>query len=337
MSVSLNLKNGSVGQSTSNYSWLSHTKDNLTAELRVGVDSNNQRYINGIADYISLPKTIIKKQDNNLEGGEIHFESADNAVNAGKAVVIDRYDSNIRIVGQNSSGDWAIPFRADIQNNRNYMTNATFSGDFRIEAAAGAAGFGLQLRDNTSRNNISVLNYITSDGKSYGRFLNTAYDKNCYIDVTISSAGERTINLSNCDYSYTRTPVSSSNSTDIATTNWVRTRMNRAVGKTGPTTITTLYNAGQATGDITLSQPFTNFDAIYIWFAGDNNADTLTKLWYTWELDRVLKDSMHTNILLFNAISAYWYVYNYANGSTTSMFKNRTENCYVNRIDGLIW
>lgn len=291
--------------------------------------------------WAELPKIksfTVKKENNTTEGGQINFESGDTEVNAGKSMWIDRYNGRIRIVGVDSNDNIRVPFQADVQNDRNFITNATVSGDFRIEKAASpASGFGLQIHDNTDRNNISVFNYITSDGTSYGRLLNSAYDKNCYIDVKISSAGERTIQLTQCDYAYAPNPVAGATGTEITTASWVRTRMSRAVGKTGPTTITTLFSAGLATGNIPLSQPFTDFDAIYIWFAGDGNTETLTKLWYTWELDRVLKDGMHTRVLLFGGDSVKWYVYNYANGTTTSNFKLYSENCYINRVEGLIW
>ena len=59
----------------------------------------------------------LTKQDSAKEGGEIVFKSGDTEVNAGKDIYLDRYDGNIRIFGQNSSGTNKVLLQADIQNN----------------------------------------------------------------------------------------------------------------------------------------------------------------------------------------------------------------------------
>lgn len=80
---------------------------------------------------ISMP--YIRKQNSDLEGGEIHFESADNEVNAGKPIYIDRYNGKIRVVGQNSSGTTNTPFQVDVQNNGVNITQAWISSNCYLQ------------------------------------------------------------------------------------------------------------------------------------------------------------------------------------------------------------
>lgn len=76
-------------------------------------------FVTGIAT-----KTFeLTKQDSAKEGGEIVFKSGDTEPNTGKDIFLDRYDGNIRIFGQNSSGTSKVVFRADVQNNVLYGTD----------------------------------------------------------------------------------------------------------------------------------------------------------------------------------------------------------------------
>jgi hypothetical protein len=299
---------------------------------------------------ISMP--YIRKQNSDLEGGEIHFESADNEVNAGKSIWIDRYNGKIRIVGQNSSGTTKNPFQADIQNDCVNITNAYINTNCILQKNNGESRYvakdtGYAQGDTVSANRYSGIRMFDKNNVEMATVYSTYQtDGNVTtrLFVKTPTAGATTNQTMGIGakpdgtfWTFAPTPAAGATGTEITTASWVRTRMSRAVGKTGPTTITTLFSAGLGTGDIPLSQPFTNFDAIYIWFAGDGNTETLTKLWYTWELDRVLKDGMHTRVLLFSGDGAKWYICNYANGSTTSKFKLYSETCYINRVEGLIW
>lgn len=70
-------------------------------------------FVTGIAT-----KTFeLTKQNSQLEGGEITFKSGDTEANAGKDILIDRYNGTIRIVGTNSSDETKTVLQADIQNN----------------------------------------------------------------------------------------------------------------------------------------------------------------------------------------------------------------------------
>ena len=283
--------------------------------------------------WATLPKIsspYIRKQDNNLDGGQIEFESADNEVNTGKRVVIERNNGNIRILGQNSSGDWKTPFYADIQNNRNYMTNLSISGACDINNTAGLGGFGLQIKDNTDRNQISVYNYITSNGKSYGRFLNSAYNKNCYIDITISSAGERNINLSNCNYAYAPTPSSATyNDTKIATTAFITNKLHHNAVN-GGRVFDTLFTGPIGSGNITLSQPYTNYDALMIIGSDDSGNYVRSNILTTKELN-LMRSYNKPWALWFNE-NVYWTC---KAESTTSSFIVAAENSRIEKIYGI--
>ena len=264
---------------------------------------------------------------------------------------IDRYNGKIRIVGVDSNDNIRTPFQADVQNNCVSITTAYINSNCilqkNLEARYVAKDTGYAQGDTVSANRFSgirmfdknnveigtVYTQLMTDGTAATRL----YVKTPTAGATSASTMGIGAKPDGTFWTFAPNPAAGASGTEITTASWVRTRMSRAVGKTGPTTITTLFSAGLATGNIPLSQPFTNFDAIYIWFAGDGNTETLTKLWYTWELDRVLKDGMHTRVLLFGGDSVKWYVYNYANGTTTSNFKLYSENCYINRVEGLIW
>lgn len=65
---------------------------------------------------VNLPSsTYLKPQDNNIEGGEIHFIGAPNEPNSNKSISIDRYNGTLRFFGF-SSGDTPVNFEIDMQN-----------------------------------------------------------------------------------------------------------------------------------------------------------------------------------------------------------------------------
>ena len=60
----------------------------------------------------------LSKENSDKEGGQIVFLGADNEVNAGKTMYIDRYDGRFRFIGQDSSSNVKVSFEVDIQNNK---------------------------------------------------------------------------------------------------------------------------------------------------------------------------------------------------------------------------
>lgn len=80
---------------------------------------------------------------------------------------------------------------------------------------------------------------------------------------------------------------------------------------------------GLRAGDIQLSQPFTNFAKILFCFSNDY-ADSAVML----QLDSKSFDFIMSNTTLnknpiFIEYGAYWRIKNYANGSTTTLFKKQ--------------
>lgn len=272
----------------------------------------------------------LKKQNSTFEGGELGFESGDTEVNAGKSIYIDRYNGKIRVVGQNSSGTTNKPLEVDIQNNRVDITNAYISASCHISGTAGANGFGLHIEDDTSRNNIYVLNYITADGTSYGRLLNNAYDKSCYIDTIISSAGERSIHLLQCDYALAPTPSSATdNSTKIATTGFMVNKLHHNAVN-GGRVVDILFDTLIATGNITLAHPYTDYDELVIVCCDDSANGIFTQRVTTWELN--IRRSYGKPWMLFSRSSTYWFC---KPESTTTSFIVNSENAGIYRIYGI--
>lgn len=83
------------------------------------------------------------------------------------------------------------------------------------------------------------------------------------------------------------------------------------------------------TGDITLSQPFTNFPFIIYVFSNDSGTNTSLHIYNTTILNWVLnKTFSKTETFAINQGS--WYIKNYANGSSTTLLKHSVKNsgCY---------
>ena len=95
-----------------------------------------------------------------------------------------------------------------------------------------------------------------------------------------------------------------------------------------------LFNEPIASGDITLTDDFTNYSQIVILHTTDNGESLTTTMWYSWELDYIMKSDV-TFIELCKIYSRRWEIYNYANGSTTKYFKYKSDNCKIKAILGV--
>lgn len=91
------------------------------------------------------------------------------------------------------------------------------------------------------------------------------------------------------------------------------------------------------TGDITLSQPFTNFPFIICVFSNDSGTNTLLHIYNTTILNWVLnKTFSKTETFAINqGNQGSWYIKNYANGSSTTLLKRSEENSSCYGIYGL--
>lgn len=93
--------------------------------------------------------------------------------------------------------------------------------------------------------------------------------------------------------------------------------------------------SGQGTGDIQLSQPFTNFAKILFCFS-NQYADNAGMLQLdSKSLDFIMSNTTLNKNPILIAYGAYWRFKNYANGSTTTLFKKQDGSCVFWGIWGL--
>lgn len=106
-----------------------------------------------------------------------------------------------------------------------------------------------------------------------------------------------------------------------------------SLGKTRPT-FTVLFEDinGLNSGDLTLSQPFTNFT--YLMINQTNDSQSYRKLYIipTWLLNYALSE-MDRDYLLGDSAN-YWQIKTYAGGSTTTLLKIGGENSRMRGIYG---
>lgn len=117
---------------------------------------------------LQAKQPLILKENNDKEGGQIEFEGADNESNAGKAVIIDRCDGQLRFWGVKSDGTITMPLLVSIQND---------SVDFSANAK--------QLLASMIMPNYSAASAISNTGS----FTATS---NGYAFITLTGGGDET-------------------------------------------------------------------------------------------------------------------------------------------------
>ena len=117
------------------------------------------------------------------------------------------------------------------------------------------------------------------------------------------------------------TPATTDNSKQIANTEYV----NAAISANGaaPRDVTTLWSdpSGQGSGTMNLSEAFTNFEKIGVYFAKDNLQAVTVYVQDTYWLNRVLTNSSH-DVMIATLGDASWSIKNYSDStpSTTTKF-----------------
>lgn len=91
-------------------------------------------------------------------------------------------------------------------------------------------------------------------------------------------------------------------------------------------------SSGIDKGDITLSEPFTNFRYLYAVGANDNKTYVTQNLHMTDIMKGALELSNGYNILSGNV---YWSIAPFKSGTTTTYLKQIIENCVIHSIYGL--
>ena len=298
--------------------------------------------------WATLPKIqpfTVRKENSDKDGGQINFESADNEANAGKSMLIDRYDGKIRILGRNSSDTLYTPFQADVPNNTVFITNASISNDCVLRKNNGACRFiskdyGYAQGDTVSANRYSgVRTYDKNNvelGSIYTAIL-TSGEAQTSLYVKRPTAGATNggaINIiakpDGTFYTYAPTPSSATdNSTKIATTAFMTNRLHHNAVN-GGRVLDTLFTGPIGTGNITLSHPYTDYDALMIIGGDDSGNYVASYIMTTKELNLIR--SYNKPWKLWANANSYWYC---AATSTTSSFVMTTENSRIEIIYGI--
>lgn len=102
----------------------------------------------------------------------------------------------------------------------------TFTGSYlQIKNSAGTGGTGVKLIDSGGKGSSELVHYyVSSEQRYYTRLVcrNTAANEYAYVELTMTDSGEVRFGNANLTYMNAPTPAASSNSTDVATTAWVR-------------------------------------------------------------------------------------------------------------------
>ena len=111
------------------------------------------------------------------------------------------------------------------------------------------------------------------------------------------------------------------------------TSVMNSLGKTRPT-FTVLFEDinGLNSGDIALSQPFTNFAYLMINQTNDSQTYRRPYIIPTWLLNYALSEL--DKAYLIGDSTIYWQIKTYANGSTTTLLKSDGENSRMRGIYG---
>jgi len=131
------------------------------------------------------------------------------------------------------------------------------------------------------------------------------------------------------------TQAITTNNTTVATTAFSQALMKKFFSNTQPTLHSLYYNSsGLGSGNITLSEDFTNYDLILTFMTNDSS-NHMSCTWHpTWILDHMLKTAPTTVYLALNE-GNYWIIENYNRGSSKTFFKSNTENSKIYQIAGV--
>ena len=128
------------------------------------------------------------------------------------------------------------------------------------------------------------------------------------------------------------TPPMTVNNTELATTAWVNKKIPTIINQ--PLNTTTLWSGNINSGDVALSEPFTNFEGLIVTVSSDEG-DTISREYVsTYLLNASMNDTNFTSVILFGRYYT-WVIKSYAQGSSTTFFKYHYENCRLRLIQGI--
>jgi hypothetical protein len=131
------------------------------------------------------------------------------------------------------------------------------------------------------------------------------------------------------------TPGASDNSNQVPNTAWVNSRITSIMNSNANITQLFFAPSGLKAGDIQLSQPFTNFAKILFCFSNDYADNAIMLQLDSKSLDFIMSNTTLNKTPTFIANGGYWRFKNYANGSTTTLFKVQDETAVFFGIWGL--
>lgn len=101
--------------------------------------------------------------------------------------------------------------------------------------------------------------------------------------------------------------------------------------------MTVLADVNQGSGNIVLSQPYTNFDGLYFIFGDDDQNYYSNNFISTWKLTQMIafaKSKGSNKQILLTTADYYWGI-NASTSTTTTLVTGETENCYFYRCYGI--
>lgn len=123
-------------------------------------------------------------------------------------------------------------------------------------------------------------------------------------------------------------PSADDNSTKISNTQWVNSRISSIMNSKQLPELTQLYlnTSGLPTGNVQLSQPFTNFPYVLIGLSDDDFTVITYQMFNSAILDWFLKGNPVDKGFLFAGGPNHWKIKNYAHGSSTTLWLQDYEN-----------
>ena len=128
------------------------------------------------------------------------------------------------------------------------------------------------------------------------------------------------------------------NKTDISEVQAEQQRLSQALTGYVPldwsnVTKTPLLSQAVSAGDITLAQPYTNFDYLLICFGSDNQSYLSTRLISRFHLDFLFNRNSLPIVLLVGDTNHNWFLNRKT--STSTFFDTYDENCVIYQIYGI--
>ena len=184
----------------------------------------------------------------------------------------------------------------------------------------------------------SSLDTLDSNGVPMSRFESGTGSNYNFVRINVRNKNNttwaRAVELQLYDSGQSRfvfpTPTNAAeNSTQGATTAWVNSRITSIMNSKQLPELTQLFlnTSGLNTGNIQLSQPFTNFKKIIVGVTFQDFSSLALLEYDCAILNWILEGNPINKHFTFPMAGQYWNIKNYSNGSSTTLLKTDYENC----------